>query len=134
MIFDPDELLKLVAQLAKKHDVPVPVSRATMCTIVSEAEQLAGGRADDEPAALFYACARRARLFGKVAGPFIERIVPAQVHAVGLDLTASELDFLLLRGRIGFNAAGWEDVRNDFAGWLRRPGEKPKRAHPKRPR
>jgi hypothetical protein len=85
MIFSPDELLTLVAELAAKHGVPVPVSRATMRTIVAEAEQLAGGRDDDEPAALFYACVQRARLFAKVGGPFLARIVPAQAHAVGLE-------------------------------------------------
>ena len=47
---------------------------------------------------------------------------------------ATDLDILLLRGRIAFGAAGWREVRDDFAAWLRRPEEKPRHAAPKRGR
>ena len=134
MIFGPDELLEFVAYHAAKLDVPVPVDRATMRDVVAEAERLAGGRTDDEPAALFYACARRAGLLGKVGRTFFDDIAVAQADAIGLALHASELDLVLLRGRIAFGAAGWEDVRADFAAWLNAPGQKPKRTAPKRPR
>jgi hypothetical protein len=134
MILGPDALLKLVAERAAEHGVPVPTSRARMHAIAAEASQLAGGRGEDEPAALFYVCARHARLFGKVAAAFLDDVAGAQAAAVGLELDVSELDLLLLRGRIAFAAVGWEAVRGDFAGWLRRAGEKPKRAPPKRPR
>jgi hypothetical protein len=134
VIFGPDALLELVGQQAAKHRVPLPVSRATMRAIVAEAERLAAGRADDEPAALFYACARRARLFGKIGGPVFERVVPAQADAVGLVLDATPLDILLLRGRIAFDAVGWGEVRDAFAGWLRPAGAPPKPSPLKRPR
>jgi hypothetical protein len=134
MILDPDALLKLIAERAAKYAVPVPTSRATMHAIVAEAERLAGGHSKDEPAALFYVCARNARLFGKVAAAFLDDVAAVQTAAVGLELDASLLDLALLRGRIAFAATDWEAVRGDFAGWLRRAGEKPKRAPPKRPR
>jgi hypothetical protein len=134
MILDPDALLKLVAERAAKHGVPVPTSRATMEAIVAEAERLADGRSNDEPAALFHVCAQHAHSFGKVAAAFLDDVAAIQAAAVGLELDAGQLDLVLLRGRIAFAAAGWEAVRGDFAGWLRRPGEKRKRAPPKRPR
>jgi hypothetical protein len=134
VIFGPDELLELVGQQAAKHRVPLPVDHATMRTIVAEAERLAGGRAHDEPAALLYACARRARLFGKIAGPVFERVVPAQADAVGLVLDATPLDVILLRGQIAFGAVGWEEVRDTFARWLRPATAPPKPSPWKRPR
>jgi hypothetical protein len=134
MIFGADALLERVAQHAAMLGVPMPLDVATMQAIVAEAERVAGGRVDDEPAALFYACAHSARLLGKVAGPFLDKIAPAQANAVGLVLHASELDLVLLRGRIAFGAAGWEEVRGDFAAWLSRAGQPPSRTTPKRPR
>jgi hypothetical protein len=132
MIYDPDGLFALVAQHAERQHLPVPITHATMRTIVAEAERLAAGRSTDEPAALFYACARRARLFGKVATRFMDMVGGIQADAVGLTLDATELDLTLLRGRIAYNAAGWEEVRDAFAGWLRPPGAPPKASPPKR--
>ena len=134
MIFDPDALLQLAAQLAAKQAISVPLTRETMCMIVDEAERLAGGNERDEPAALFYACALRAASFGKIATPFLDDIAAAQAAAVGLKLDASELDLILLRGRIAFAAVGWEGVRHDIAGWLRPADQKPKGTVPKRSR
>ena len=51
-----------------------------------------------------------------------------------LVLHADALDLAMLRGRIAFEAAGWEDVRRDFATWLSAPGQPPSRTAPKRPR
>lgn len=133
MIFGPDELLELVVHHAARLGVPVPVDHSTMLSIVAEAERLAGGRTEDEPAALFYACARRAGLLGKVGRTFFDDIAVAQADAVGLALDASELDLVLLRGRIAFGAR-WDDVRGDFAAWLSPRGQKPNRTAPKRPR
>lgn len=134
MIFDPEELLGLVAHHATKLGVPVPVDRSTMEAIVVEAERLAGNRTADEPAALFYACARRAALLGKVGRTFFDDIAVAQADAVGLVLHATELDLVLLRGRIAFGAVGWDEVRNDFASWLSPVGQTPKHRASKRPR
>lgn len=122
MIYDPDGLLALVAHFAKRASVPVPVSGTTLRAIVAEAEQLAAGQAVDEPAALFYASARRSRLFGKVATPFLDAVGGVQADRVGLYLDATPLDIVLLRGRIAFDAVGWEEVRDAFAGWLRPAG------------
>ncbi len=134
MIFDPDALLQLAAQLAAKQGIPLPLDRETMCAIVDEAERFAGGHERDEPAALFYACALRANAFGKIATPFLDDIAAAQAVAAGLKLDASELDLILLRGRIAFAAVGWEGVRHDIGGWLRPGDQRPKRPAPKRSR
>jgi hypothetical protein len=133
MIPDPDVLLRRVARHAAEEGVPVPVTLATMRDIVAEAEQLAAGRAEDEPAALFYACARRARLFGRVATRFVEMVGGAQAGVVGLRLDATELDTILLHGRLAYGAADWIDVRDTFAGWLRPCDEPPKRRPARRP-
>lgn len=134
MIFAPDALLELAALLAAKQCIPLPLDRETMSAIVHEAERLSEGLERDEPAALFYACALRAAAFGKIATPFLDDIAAAQAVAVGLVLDATALDLILLRGRIAFAAAGWEDVRHEFAGWLRPADHASQRPSPKRPR
>lgn len=134
MIFGPDELLELVAHHAARLGIPIPVDRSMMCSVVAEAERLAGGRVEEEPAALFYACARRAGALGKVGRTFFDDIAVAQADAIGLVLRATELDLVLLRGRIAFGVAGWDDVRGAFTEWLSPPDQTPKRTTPKRPR
>jgi hypothetical protein len=134
MIFDAGSLLRIVTALAEEEGVPVPVSLGTLRAIVIEAERLAAGRTEHEPAALFYASARSAHLFAKTARPFLDGIGRAQAVRVGLALDADELDIILLRGRIGHRAAHWMDVREAFAGWLRPSDEPPRRRPPKRPR
>src|SRR5580704_2888850 len=57
-----------------------------------------------------------------------------QAVAVGLELDATELDIVLLRGRISYDAVGWEEVRDAVAGWLRPAGAPPKLSPRKRPR
>jgi hypothetical protein len=133
MIYEADGLLELVAHFAARKCVPVPVGAATMLAIVDEAQRLSAGRTADEPAALFFECARRAHLFGKVATSFLDVVGALQADAVGLQLDATELDLMLLRGRIAYGAQ-WPEVRAAFAEWVRAPAEPNKRRPPKRPR
>jgi hypothetical protein len=134
MTLDPDKLLGLLACFAREQGVPVPVGRLQMLEIVADATQLAGGRTEDAPGALFYACARRARIFGKLTARFLDTIARAQAVAVGLELDATELDIVLLRCQVSYDAVGWKDVRDAFAEWLRPSGAPSKPRPLKRPR
>ena len=135
MIFTPDALLRLVAQHAAAQRIPMPVDRAMMKEIVAQAAQLAAGRPDDEPAALYYACTCRARLFGNIGTAFFDDLLVAQAAAVGLRLDASALDVVILRMKIAKQAVGWQDVRDILAEWLQPSGLPPKPPPPaKRPR
>jgi hypothetical protein len=135
MIFTPDALLRLVAQHAAAQRIPVPVDRAMMKEVVAEAAQFAAGHPDDEPAALYYACTRRARLFGNIGTAFFDDLLVAQAAAVGLRLDASALDVVILRMKIAKRAVGWQDVRDILAGWLQPSGLAPRpQPPPKRPR
>lgn len=134
MIFDAEALLGIMEALAAAEGVPIPVSITTVRATVAQAKRLAGGRAEDEAAALFYACACQARLFGKIADRFLDGVGGAQARRVGLELKANELDIVLLRGRIAFGAADWNEVRETFAGWLHPLGIPTGRPAPKRPR
>jgi hypothetical protein len=134
VIYVPEALLDLVAKHAAIHGVPVPVTLAVTREIVTEAAQLANGRIEDEPAALFYACARRAKALASVGRTFYDDVATSQAAAVGLKLDADDLDIMLLRGQVAFGTAGWKAVRAAFTGWLRAPGRASKRAAPKRPR
>jgi hypothetical protein len=136
MSIDAEALLRLISRHAAEAHVPVPVSLATVRTIVAEADRLTAGRTENEPAALFYACARHARLFGRVGGSILDSVGGAQAMILGFTLDATEVDIVLLRGRIAFDAVGWEEVRDTFAGWLRSKGvpPQPKPSPRKRPR
>jgi hypothetical protein len=134
MTLDPDKLLGLLADFAREQSVPMPVSRSQIRAMVAEATQLAPRRTEDAPAALFYACACHARVFGKLAARFLDTIARTQAVAVGLELDATELDIVLLRGRISYDAVGWEEVRDAFAAWLRPAGAPPRLSPRKRPR
>jgi hypothetical protein len=135
MIFTPDALLRLVAQHAAAQRIPMPVDRAVMVDVVAEAAQFAAGNPDDEPAALYYACTLRARLFGHIGTAFFDDLLVAQAAAVGLRLDASALDVVLLRMKIATHAVGRQDVRDIVAGWLRPSGVAPRPQPPaKRPR
>jgi hypothetical protein len=64
-----------LAFFARRHALGAPFDPAVIAEGLAEAERLAGGRGRDEPAALFYACARRSRAFGPLA--FVRTLYPS---------------------------------------------------------
>ena len=99
--------------LSTRYDV------AAIGDALGEAAHLAEGRESDEPAALFYACARRSRAFSGAAGQLVPLAARRQAHGVGLDLVLDDLVLEILRARILYGAIGWDELRADFAAKLR---------------
>src|SRR4051812_33422957 len=85
----------------------------------AEAEHLAGGSQPDEPAALFFALARRSRAFGSLATGFIPGAARAQAMAVGYELLIEDMEFAMLRAGVLRGELRFDDLRQWFADSLR---------------
>lgn len=85
----------------------------------AEADGLSAGRQLDEPAALFFALARRSRAFGGLAKRFIPDAARAQAIAIGYELTIEDLELAMLRAAVLRGEVRFEDLRQWFADALR---------------
>lgn len=84
------DLLDHIEQLARRLGVHEGFERASLDAALAEAARLAGGSAQDEPAAIFVAFARRSRAFGKLSESFVPAVTRAQAIAVGYELLIEE--------------------------------------------
>lgn len=117
MLPAPDDLVEGFSRYAKRRQVDGACDARAVGAALREAEKLAAGHEHDEPAALFYALARRPRVFGALHGDMLVLLAVEQARAVGLDLsfTAVELDIhiiRMLRGEMTFvEVRGWFAAR-----------------------
>lgn len=98
---------------------------ARLADALREAEALADGHEDDEPAALFFALACRPRIFGKAHGRMTFHLVVEHARALGLALTADVAPLELMRARILRHAIDFEELRDWFAAHLAPVSRKP---------
>lgn len=98
----------------------VELSKPLIAAALLEATTLAGDAAHDEPAALFFACARRPAAFGRASQLAIPLLAQNQARAVGLELTveAGDVELILLRLRIIRSEIQFDEVRAWFAAHL----------------
>lgn len=89
----------------------LPASERAIRAALAMAAQLAGGREEDEPAALLFAFASYRRAFPGAWRFMAATIALTQVRAQGATVNASmdEVNALLLR--VMYSEAGFEDVR-----------------------
>jgi hypothetical protein len=119
MLLGADDLLEHLEQLARRQGARGRFDRASVDAALAEAEQLAGGRAQDEPAAMFLAFARRSRAFGAVSESFVSALARAQAIAVGYELVIEDLELQMLRAGVLRGELTFEDLRAWFADCLR---------------
>jgi hypothetical protein len=96
---------------ARRHGLPERYDNAAVAQALVEAGHLAVTESD-EPAALFFACARYSRAF----------VARGQAQSLGLELNVEDLEFEILRARILLGAIDFEEVRARFAIRLRPRG------------
>src|SRR6185503_5431947 len=94
-----DDLLLGFSRYAERRERETVCEARAVGAALREAAKLAQGNEPDEPAALFYALARRPRAFGKLHGDMLVLLAVEQARAVGLELgfTAVELDIHVIR-------------------------------------
>jgi hypothetical protein len=120
MLPSPERLLLGLTFFARRRDPWTRVEVSAITATLEEAERLAAGQESDEPAALFYACARRSRAFGALARDFVPFIARHQAREVGYELGVEDVVLDLLRTRILLGAITFDDLRAELAA-LRRP-------------
>lgn len=114
-----DALLRGAVFFTRRRGLSGHFDVAVFDEAVREAAQLAADREEDEPAALFYACARRSRAFGRAAHDIVPQIARNQARATGRVLAADDLRLDVLRTRVLLGAITWDELRADFAARLR---------------
>jgi hypothetical protein len=102
--------LSEVAFPLRRHAKRAPLDVPAIGEALREADALAAGHPPHEPAALFFACSRRAPAFGGAGAAYLVLPVLArnQARAVGLELHAEDIALGLhhlrsLRGEMDFD-------------------------------
>lgn len=127
------ELDALFEHLVKRQRPGVQPDPAAVDAAYQEAEALASGHPEDEPAALFLALARRSRALGPIAKAAVPAAAHAAAFSIGLDLVRDDAELALDRLRILRQAIEWDELRDLFAQRLRPIGA-PEMTPPRRPR
>jgi hypothetical protein len=94
-----DDLLEGFSLHAERRQHAAVCDRRALGAALREAARLARGNEADEPAALFYALARRPRAFGRLHGDMLVLLAAEQARAAGLELgfASVELDIHVIR-------------------------------------
>jgi hypothetical protein len=115
MLPSPERFLEGFAFFARRHAPLTQMSEAAIVEALDEAEHLAEGNPQNEPAALFYACATRSRAFGTLGREFIPFITRRHAHTIGVQLVVEDVVLDILRARIVLGAVTFDDVRAELA-------------------
>jgi hypothetical protein len=131
MIVGPDKLLAELGRYAESGKPPT--TRDTFVEALAEAEQLRGADPRSEPAALFFALAKRSPRMGGLAEYFIPDIVRAVAEVLGYEIDADDVVLTIYRARILRGFLRWPELHAAFVEHLRPTGA-PEITPPRRPR
>jgi hypothetical protein len=117
MLPSADRLLEGLSIFVRRRGLVVQFSRPLLIAAMAEAEALAAGNEHDEPASLFFACARRPGAFGKAGQLIVPFLVQSQARAVGLELglEPDDVALILMRLRVVRREIGFDELRDWFA-------------------
>src|SRR5262245_57697973 len=118
MIPSPEQFLAGLTFYARRHDLPARYNNRAVAEALAEAQHLATGESD-EPAALFFTCARRSRAFAGAAGRIVPFVVRSHARSLGLDLNVEDIELEILRARILLGAIDFDELRARFASCMR---------------
>lgn len=134
MELDPDDLLDALEALGRKARLGVHRDHDAMQAAIAEAQQLAVGRAEDEPPAILFAFGSRSASFGPAGRLFVRNLTRARAVACGFELEMSEVEFAILHARVALRQIEFLELRGWIAARLRPMGQKSTRLPPRRPR
>jgi hypothetical protein len=112
------DLLEGFELYAERQGMAPARNERAVGTALREAAELAHGSEHDEPAALFYALARRPRAFGGLHSEMLFLSVVEQAHAVGLNLVFEPIVLQIHRLRIVRGDMSFPELRDWFAARL----------------
>jgi hypothetical protein len=119
MLPSPNELLQGLAFFARRTKPRATFDVSMLADLLREAEALSTGRVEDEPAALFWACARHPRAFASMAHELVPLVAQNFANHVGLALDVQPIELDILRLRVLRSAIAWDELRQWFAARLR---------------
>jgi len=105
--------------LARRRGLALFAREQDLVDLLREASLLAAGTATDEPAALFFASARRGRILGPVALLAIPLVAREQARVMGFELDVDDAELALLRLRVVKSAIDFDELKDWFAARLR---------------
>jgi hypothetical protein len=123
MLPSPDELLRGLEFFARRLEPQAKFDVSMLADVLHEADALSAGRVEDEPAALFWACARRPRALAGMAHELVPLVAQNFANHVGLALDVEAIELDILRLRILRSAIAWDELRGWFAARLRPTAE-----------
>lgn len=115
MLPDLQALLAGYALYAKQNGLSPERDETRLAEALQEANALANGREEDEPAALFFALTRRPRIFGRAHGRMTLHLTVEHARALGLALTVNLAVLELMRARIVRGAIDIDEIRAWFS-------------------
>lgn len=99
---------------SRRHRLPARYDETAILEAFAEAVRLAPIEGD-EPAALFFACARRSRAFGGTAGRLLPFVVRSHAAHLGVHLAVDDIELEILRARVLLGAVDFAEIRLRFA-------------------
>jgi hypothetical protein len=121
MIPGLETLLDSYYFIARRNGELARYARHQVVAALDEATALAGGREQDEPAALFYAFARHDRAFPPALwNLFVERLAVGSAHALGLalDPNIDSYDLAYLCLDVAEGTVSYDEIRVWFVAHL----------------
>jgi hypothetical protein len=110
---------------AERHGGVSTCNERAVDAALREAAELSQGVERDEPAAIFYALARRPGAFGKLHGELLFLLAVEQAHAVGLELSFEPVALQIHCLRIIRGEMSFPELRDWFAVRLGRIQRRP---------
>jgi hypothetical protein len=118
MLPDLPRLLTGYELFAQRNRFHADRNEPALAGAIEDATSLARDHEPDEPAALFYALARRPRAFGKEHDRVVVHFTVEHARVLGLALTVDVAVLELLRARIMHRAIDFAELRGWFAAHL----------------
>lgn len=125
MLPDPGTLLAGYTLYAKQNGFTPERDEARLVDALREAEALAAGVENDEPAALFFALSRRPRAFGRAHGRMTLHLAVQHARTLGMAFKVDVAVLELVRARIVRGAIDFVELRGWFAAHLEPVARKP---------
>jgi hypothetical protein len=116
----------------RRHPKPIAFDEQALADALTHAKQLAAGNEQDEPAALFFACARRSRAFGAASHDLLPIVARNVARGLGFRLDIDDIELAILHSRIALGVIAFEDLRRTFAAALLPVAQSEQRPPPKR--
>lgn len=113
------DFLKGFVFFANSRDEECVATAGDLADVLKEVARLAAGDESTEPAAFFFAVARRPEAMGEIWGPYPITLARNHAASMGLVLLAIDDELHDLRMAINLGGMSFEDVRDWFRARIR---------------